>query len=116
MKGPAKTSFFTVLRQLSPMVALCALFASVGIVHVASRVMVVKAGYRLSKLESKVRTQVHENDRLKLELATLKSPGRLERAAKALGMGPPSPGTIIQARRPALSAREAASRRAEPDA
>lgn len=85
-----------VLLHLLPAILVCGVFAAVGIMHVTSRVMVVGVGYSLSKLETDNRDLVRENDRLKLELAMMKSPSRLEKLAREqLGMMPPPPGTII---------------------
>jgi cell division protein FtsL len=84
-----------ILMHLLPVVLLCAGFAALGIVHVASRVMVVGLGYQLSHLDQESRTLGRENDRLKLELATLRGPHRLEKIAREeLGMSPP-PGTRV---------------------
>ncbi len=89
-------SFAVIFLELLPAAILCALFASVGIVHVASRVTVVDVGYKLSKLEQEGRALDRERDGLKLELATLKSPARLEKIARdRLGMAPPLAGTVI---------------------
>ena len=91
-----------VLLHLLPAVLLCALFVAVGILHVTSRVLVVDMGYRLSKAESESRSLTRENDRLKLELATLKAPARLEKLAREqLGMIMP-PGSAVVALQPEL--------------
>ncbi len=85
-----------VLLHLLPAVFLFALFAGVGILHVTSRVLVVDMGYRLSKAEAEERALTRENDRLKLELATLKNPARLEKLAREkLGMAMPSGPVVI---------------------
>ncbi|AGC47474.1 hypothetical protein MYSTI_06201 [Myxococcus stipitatus DSM 14675] len=85
-----------VLMHLLPAVLLFALFAAVGILHVTSRVMVVDMGYRLSRAEAESRSLTRENDRLKLELATLKAPGRLERVAREqLGMAMPAGSAVV---------------------
>ncbi len=84
------------LRALLPAVALALLFVATGVVHVTSRVLVVDAGYRLSQQEATQRALSLENDRLKLELATLKNPARLERYARGkLGMGPPAATAVL---------------------
>src|SRR5262249_7515801 len=71
------------------------LLGAVGILHVASRSQVVDAAYRLSALESESRTLALANDRLKLELATLKRPARLEAIARnQLGMAPPDASVV----------------------
>ncbi|QAT87346.1 Cell division protein FtsL [Corallococcus coralloides] len=85
-----------VLMHLLPAVMLFTLFAAVGILHVTSRVLVVDMGYRLSNAEGESRSLTRENDRLKLELATLKAPGRLERVAREqLGMAMPRGGAVV---------------------
>jgi cell division protein FtsL len=85
-----------VLMHLLPAVLLFALFAAVGILHVTSRVLVVDMGYRLSRAESEGRALAREHDRLKLELATLKAPARLERLAREqLGMAMPSGSAVV---------------------
>ena len=95
----SRPSLFAVIVHLLPAFLLCVMFAAVGIMHVSSRVMVVRTGYQLSKLQNESRTLARENDRLKLELATLKSPRRLERLAREeLGMAPPSPAAVITLR------------------
>jgi cell division protein FtsL len=82
--------------SLLPAVLLALLFTLVGVFHVTSRVMVVSAGYELSRLEAAQRSLSMENDRLKLELATLKNPARLERFARAqLKLAPPAPSAVL---------------------
>ena len=91
-----------VLLHLLPAVMLAALFAAVGILHVTSRVLVVDMGYRLSKAQSEGSSLTRENDRLKLELATLKAPARLEKLAREqLGMVMP-PGSAVVSLQPEL--------------
>jgi cell division protein FtsL len=98
-----------VLVHLLPAVFLFALFAAVGILHVTSRVLVVDMGYRLSKAESEGRALTRENDRLKLELATLKAPARLERLAREqLGMKMPSGSAVVSLQPELPSARRTA--------
>jgi cell division protein FtsL len=104
-----------VLLHLLPAVLFFALFAGVGILHVTSRVLVVDMGYRMSRAEAEARTLTRENDRLKLELATLKNPARLERLAREkLGMAMPSGPVVIAvpAERP-IPARAARAERRE---
>jgi cell division protein FtsL len=85
-----------ILLQLLPAALLVSAFSGIGAMHVMSRVQVVDSGYRLSQLEQESRALLLENDRLKLELATLKNPARLERAAREqLGMGAPPPGAVL---------------------
>jgi cell division protein FtsL len=94
--GPNGASVGRVFLHLLPAVLLFGLFAGVGILHVTSRVLVVDMGYRLSKAEAEGRDLTRENDRLKLELATLKNPARLERLAREkLGMAMPAGPAVI---------------------
>ncbi len=91
-------SFGVIVFELVPAALLVALFAAVGIVHVTGRVLVVKVGYQLSKLDAEREVLTREHDRLQLELATEKAPARLEAYAKSMGMAAPAPSTILHAR------------------
>lgn len=94
-RGP---SFKVLILQVGPAIALCVLFSAVGVLHVTSRIRVVNAGYRLSELENENHDLMHQNDRLKLELSTLKNPGRLEHLAREqLKMVPLSSQSMITA-------------------
>ncbi len=94
-----------VLQQWSMPLAFGALFSVLGVAHVASRVTVVSSGYEVSQLGHQDRTLVQENDRLKLELATLKSPARLEKLAREkLGMAPVPAGAMVLMGGPSLAA------------
>jgi cell division protein FtsL len=76
-----------------------ALLASVALFHVYTHVRVTSAGYAIGRLEAEHRRLLAERDRLKLEVATLRAPGRLERFARAqLGMAPPAAGTVVSGR------------------
>jgi cell division protein FtsL len=75
---------------------LAAALAALGIFHVWTHTRVVAAGYDLARLEAENRRLVAERDRLRLEVSTLRAPGRLERYARArLGMAPPAPGAVV---------------------
>ena len=104
-RGP---SLWGVLCQLGAPALLFGLFAGVGVFHVTARLMVVDSAYSLSHLEQEERRLAQENDKLEVELATLKSPARLERLAKEqLGLAPPPPGAV-------LSPAKARARRSAP--
>jgi len=76
--------------------ALAAPLAGIGVFHVWSRTRVQAAGYELGRLESEHRQLLAERDRLNLEVATLRSPDRLERfAPERVGMAPPAPGAVM---------------------
>jgi len=84
------------LRQVLSQAALVAGLAGVGLFHVWTHTRVVSAGYELGRLEVEHRRLTAERDRLELEVATLRAPGRLERYARArLGMAPPGPGAVV---------------------
>ena len=75
---------------------LAAPLAAVGVFHVWSRTRVQGVGYELGRVEAEHRLLLAERDRLNLEVATLRSPGRLERFARErLGMAPPAPGAVV---------------------
>jgi cell division protein FtsL len=102
---PRRPTLGVVLRQLLPGALVAALLTAVGILHVAARTEVVDTGYALSHLEGENRALTLENDRLRLELATLKRSARLEKLAKdSLGMAPPVQGSITVLARPAQRA------------
>jgi cell division protein FtsL len=74
--------------------ALC--LVGVALLHVWLRLQVVHMGYALSTT-SKLQNQLEQESReLKVELATLTSPDRLETMArKRLGLAPPEKGQVI---------------------
>lgn len=113
-----RVSLGGVLGQMLPVVMCFGLLGAVGVLHVASRSQVVDAAYRLSALESESRTLALANDRLKLELATLKRPARLEAIARnQLGMAPPDASVVdsVAARPGAVATRGAEGRRTLAD-
>jgi cell division protein FtsL len=87
-RGGRRHFFFTALLALG--------LIAVVLVHVWLRLQVVKTGYVLStasKLQSRLE---QENRELKIELATMTSPDRLESLARRrLGLVPPEKGQVI---------------------
>ena len=75
-------SLSVILLEIFPAALAVFLLATVGIVHVTSRVMVVKLGYELSRLDQTNTDLQRENDALTVELATLTSSSRLAPLAK----------------------------------
>ncbi|HEX9290491.1 MAG TPA: cell division protein FtsL [Anaeromyxobacteraceae bacterium] len=70
--------------------------AAVGVFHVWSHTRVTAAGYRLGELQRAQEVLRAERNRLEVEVATLRAPGRLEGYARArLGMAPPAPGAVV---------------------
>lgn len=76
-------SLSVIILEILPAALAVLLLATVGVVHVTSRVMVVKLGYELSKLDQQSVELQRENDALKVELATLTSASKLAPLAKA---------------------------------
>lgn len=75
-------SLSVILLEILPAALAVFLLAVVGIVHVTSRVMVVRLGYELSKLDAQTQELSRANDALQVELATLTSPAKLAPLAK----------------------------------
>ncbi len=86
--------------------ALCAAaLAGVGIFHVWSHTRVTNEGYRLDELRRSREALRAERNRLEIEVATLRAPGRLASLAeKRLGMAPPAPGAVVAGRAVAAAA------------
>ncbi len=76
--------------------ALAALLvAALGVFHIWSRTRVVAAGYRLGQLQAEHTRLTSEQDRLRIEVATLRAPRALEAFARnKLGMAPPDSGPV----------------------
>lgn len=93
----AKTSRFHVTRRqivITLMMLVC--FMGTGIGYVWSNFERTQIGYNLSQLQKEEMRLSEINQKLKLELATLKSPQNLEHLAiQKLGLGPPKPEQII---------------------
>jgi cell division protein FtsL len=83
-----------ILGEILPAALAVGLLVVVGIIHVTSRVLVVSQGYALSRLDAQSTELTRENDRLKLELATLKGPSKLETVARTR-LGLVTPTTVL---------------------
>lgn len=87
------------LRVVGRAALLVSALAAVGIFHVWSHTRVTAAGYRLGELQRTQEALRAERNRLEVEVATLRAPGRLESFARArLGMAPPAPGAVVAGR------------------
>jgi cell division protein FtsL len=82
-------------RQLLLIAILLMAFMGSGIGYVWSNFQGTQIGYDLSKLQREELRLEELNQKLRLELATLKSPQNLERAARRLGLRPATPEQII---------------------
>ena len=71
-------------------------FMLVALFYVWSHVQVVKATYELGALQKQLDAQIERNDKLHLEIRTLRAPNRLAGvAASQLGLAAPREGQVI---------------------
>lgn len=95
-RNRAGLSLSSILFDLLPAAIAIFLVAAAGVLHVSSRSLVVRMGYELSKLDQRGTDLERENAQLKVELATLKGPARLEALAKTkLGLVQPPNAAIF---------------------
>lgn len=89
------------LREMATLLGVLFVFA---LLHVGTRVQVVQTGYLISKLIEREEEMKGDNHALQVEVATLRSPGRLDQVAKQLGLKrpPEQEVTLISARIPQL--------------
>lgn len=72
------------------------LLTLVSIFHVWSRVKVIDMNLRVAELSREIKAQEQEQNRLKLEVASLKTPARIEMLAKGeLGMALPTEQQVV---------------------
>jgi cell division protein FtsL len=76
--------------------AIAALFTAVGVFHTFIRLGVVDQAYALSRVEGEHRTLSRENEQLRVELATLRSPSRIEPLGRNMGLVRPDPTQVIR--------------------
>ena len=80
----------------SHFMAVMVLLTLVSIFHVWSRVKVIDLNLRLTDVNSQVKEVQQEQNRLKLEVASLKTPARIEVLAKGdLGMALPTDQQVV---------------------
>jgi cell division protein FtsL len=73
------------------LLAVMVLLTIVSIFHVWSRVRVIDLNLQLAEVTRQMKEQQQEHNRLKLEVASLKTPARIEALAKGvLGMALPT--------------------------
>jgi cell division protein FtsL len=76
--------------------AILAIMTVVAIFHVWSRVKVVDLNLQVSEMRRQLKEQEQEQGRLKLEVASLKAPARIEAIAKGeLGMSLPTEQQVV---------------------
>ena len=78
------------------LIAIMALITVVSVFHVWSRVKVVDLNLQVGELRRELKEQEQEQSRLKLEVASLKVPARIEALAKGeLGMSLPTEQQVV---------------------
>ncbi len=82
-------------RQVVIAIIMLIILTISGIGYVWSSFEGIRLGYDLSALKRKQMRLMEENERLRLELATLKSPQYLEEAIKGMGFKIPEPKQIV---------------------
>lgn len=87
------------LRAMGVALGLSACLVGSALGVVGLRVQQVRLSYRLDALRAAKSEMEELNRQLRVELATLRTPGRIEAKALAeLGMGPPAPDQVRLAR------------------
>jgi len=77
-------------------ILLMLLFIGGSLFYVWSRIRVIQLGYEISNALKEERSLTEANKKLRLEIATLKSYGRIEKfALEELGMVKPKPEQVI---------------------
>lgn len=78
------------------LMVMMVLLTMVSIFHVWSRVKVIDMNLQIAEIAREVKTQEQERDRLKLEVASLKTPARIEALARGeLGMALPTQQQVV---------------------
>lgn len=78
-------------RRAGIILSLCFVFA---LLHVWTRVLVVQNGYQIRQMMDEQEKLKGEAHTLRLELATLRSPFRLEKMAQQMGLKKPPEKTV----------------------
>ncbi|MFH1113350.1 MAG: septum formation initiator family protein [Pseudomonadota bacterium] len=76
------------IRRAAPLtvVILSVAVLFVGLFYVRTRMQIVQIGYEISGLETKNKELKNRKRELELEIASLQSPGELERKARKIGL------------------------------
>ncbi|MBW2609005.1 MAG: cell division protein FtsL [Deltaproteobacteria bacterium] len=90
-----RNSFYFSHRQIILITIMLFIFLGSGISYVWSNFEETQIGFNLSRLQQQELKLKELNQKLKLELATLKSPQSLEEAARRLGLREALPKQII---------------------
>jgi cell division protein FtsL len=90
-----RSHFYFSTRQIVLITVMCILFMGSGISYVWSNFEGTQIGFDLSQLQQDELRLKELNRKLKVELATLKSPQNLEAAARVLGLKDALPEQIV---------------------
>ena len=83
-------------QSICPITVFLAVAFAISIFFVWSRTEMVRLEYQISRMERQVRDLRQEEQRMRLEVASLRSPQRIEAvASNDLGMSRPKPGQIV---------------------
>ncbi len=83
----------------TPLIIIMLLLTLVSIFHVWSRAKVIDLNLRISDVKRQMKEQEQEHNRLKVEVASLKTPARIEALAKGtLGMALPTDQQVVTVR------------------
>ncbi len=87
------------IKEMIPALVVCGALAATGLFHTWQRVDGIRLSYRLSEVTAEHQALLRSNEHLRLEVATLKAPSRIERLAREnLGMLPPRPSQVTVVR------------------
>lgn len=79
------------------MIGIIVVVTAISVFHVWSRVKVMDISLKVGELRRELKEQEQEQGRLKLEVASLKMPARIETLAKGeLGMSLPTEQQVVQ--------------------
>ncbi|WP_041971592.1 cell division protein FtsL [Geobacter sp. OR-1] len=86
-------------EYLPALLVILALLTTVSIFHVWSRVKVVDLSLQLGESRKQLKEMQQEQSKLKLEVASLKTPARIESVARSeLGLSLPTNQQVVQVR------------------
>jgi len=88
---PRRTALGPIIRR---MLAVLGLAIPVGVLA-AGRVGSLEQGYALGRLQAEELALERENQKLTLEVSTLRAPARLERLARRFHMAAPGDGDVL---------------------
>lgn len=89
------------LRECARLVGLASLLAAGVLLYAWQHFQYIQMRYRLEELKSAHSQAVEFNQQLRLEIARLRSPSRVDTIARKLGLTAPVPGQIAPGQGPA---------------